>query len=278
VKKQPNLTNFPTYILATAKRKAQAQLRVFRTQIVRGSLCGYGVMFQKVLPSMFLEQIDDTRRKRHYSSVAVFWAWLNQILECNASCSKAVSLIQVWSRELGLPEPSSDTGAYCKARQRVSTEFLNAIDEKVQAHLEANISKRNLWRGHQLLAIDGTSVTLMDTEDNQEQYPQPSGQKAGCGFPVMGIVGMVNLSHGGIIEAKACPHTTHDSKVALHMLESIGEGDIVLGDRAFCSYQYITRIAHEGKGHSIMRLHQKRHGKLDWRRGKKLSSYERIVT
>lgn len=93
----------------------------------------------------------------------------------------------------------------------------------------------------------------------------------------MGIVGVVDLSHGGIIASKTCGHQKHDSRIAPQLLSCIGEGDIKLADRAFCTFEYIARITTERKAHVVMRLHQSRHRKLDWRKGEKLSKYERLV-
>ena len=48
----------------------------------------------------------------------------------------------------------------------------------------------------------------MDIEENQEVYSQPSGQKKDCGFPIMGLVAVVNHSHGGIEGVVKCFKTT----------------------------------------------------------------------
>jgi hypothetical protein len=53
-------------------------------------------MFEDVLPSSVLGELDPTRRQRHFGHLPVFWAWLAQILEGNASCSKALGFIQSW--------------------------------------------------------------------------------------------------------------------------------------------------------------------------------------
>jgi len=66
-----------------------------------------------------LEAHDPTCRQRHYGHIPVFWAWLSQILEANASCSKALGLIQAWCRASGLPVPQGDTSGYCSARMRL---------------------------------------------------------------------------------------------------------------------------------------------------------------
>ncbi len=44
------------------------------------------------------------------------------------------------------------------------------------------IIPENLWHGLTLKVIDGSSVQLMDTEANQEAYPQPGSRKPGCGW------------------------------------------------------------------------------------------------
>jgi len=94
----------------------------------------------------------------------------------------------------------------------------------------------------------------------------------------MGIVGMVNLSHGGVEGFETCGFRKHDARVAPQLLKHVEEEDIILGDRAFCSFEFIVRIVTERKGHVVMRLHQARHRKLDWRRGKRVSPIERLVT
>jgi len=51
-----------------------------------------------------------------------------------------------------------------------------------------------------------------------------------------------------------------------------------MADRAFSSYEYIARITNERKAHVLMRLHQARHRKLDWRKGKRVGANQRVVT
>lgn len=235
-------------------------------------------MFSRVRPGSFLEEIDPTVRQRHLGHIPVFWAWRAQIFEGNASCAKAVSLIQAWARANGLSGPSGDTGGYCQARCRIGSEFLVGVQARILRHLGAAVRPSDLWRGHVLKAIDGSSVQLADTTANQRAYPQPLGQKSGCGFPTMGIVGVLNLCLGGWDGFETCPHTAHGARLGRRpaLLKHVGEGDILLGDRAFCSFELIALLRDKG-AHAVMRLHQARHAKLDWRRGKKLSAIERLV-
>ncbi len=154
--------------------------------------------------------------------------------------------------------------------------FLQSIHERITAKLSARIGKEDLWNGLTLKAVDGSSVHLMDTEENQKAYPQSSSQKKGCGSPFFGMVGLLNLSHGGWEQIKTCPMSTHEINPAVELTQTLEANDLLMGDRAFGSYALIARCAQRG-AHVLMRLHQARERALDWNHGKRISKHERIV-
>lgn len=277
MKKQPFLTDFPLTVFATARRRLQAAIRSVAAIVTRSSLSGYSVLFSDVLPPHFLAEIDPTARQRSFGHLPVFWAWLAQILEANASCQKAVGHIQSWAATCGLPIPSSDTSSYCKARGRMSLDFLKHIHLRICLHLRSRVAGCDSWNGLNLKAVDGSSVQLMDTNENQEAYPQPTSQKEGCGFPLMGIVGLLDLGHGGWEHIETCPQSRHETIAAAKLTKHLAKDDLLLGDRAFCSYELICRCLAQ-KAHVLMRLHQARDRALDWTKGKKISPHERLVT
>lgn len=244
--------------------------------LVANSISGYALLFDEALPSDFLSSIDPTRRQRSFGHIPVMWAWIAQVLEGNASCSKALGLIQNWYQGSGLDAPAGGTAGYCLARGRLKESFLCKAAGKTTASLQRGISSSDLWNGHVVKSIDGSSVLLMDTESNQLKYPQPSSQKPGCGFPAMGVVALLNHSHGGWEGFETCDARMRDTRVAPRMLKHMDKGDVLLADRAFCSYEFCAQLM-EKKTHFVMRLHQARHRKLDWRKGKKISRNERIV-
>lgn len=278
MKKQPYLTNFPKYILATAKRKRQALIAQVREQIKKDKLSGYAVLFEEVLPASFLRSLDKTKRQRHYGHIAIFWAWIAQVLELNSSCSRGVSFLQSWYSSQGLPVPYGGTSAYCKARQRLPQTLLETVFKRVNQELSKTIQAEDLWCGLELKAIDGTNFSLMDTAENQGTYPQPTGQKEGCGFPSMGAIGLVNLSHGGIESLITTAWSTGEVKVATQLLKHLSEKDLLMADRAYCSYEYITRITTQRKGNILMRLHHARHKCLQWTEQETINENECLVT
>lgn len=234
------------------------------------------MQFSHILPADFLQGLSVSQRVRQYCNVVVFWTWLAQILEANASLSKAVSLVQAWCEDLNLPLPNEDTGAYSRGRGRLPMEFILAAGKRVNEHLNARIQPEDTYLGHVIKSLDGSSLVLDDTPENQEQYPQPSGQKPGCGFPVMGIMGVLNHAHGGWEHFAEGKLTAHDAPIYRKLLHCLNSGDIVCGDRAFCSYELMVSLK-EKQVDTLMRLHQARHRKLDWRKGKRLGRHQRLV-
>ena len=93
----------------------------------------------------------------------------------------------------------------------------------------------------------------------------------------MGIVGLLNLAHGAWVKVKTCKWSCQDSRAAASLVSSLEKDDLLLADRAFGSYELLARCQEQGT-QTLIRLHQARSKVLDWRRGKKLSPIERLVT
>ncbi len=54
-----------------------------------------------------------------------------------------------------------------------------------------------LWKGRPVRVVDGTGVSMPDTEENRESFSQPSGQQPGCGFPGMNLDAMQTCGDAG---------------------------------------------------------------------------------
>ncbi len=87
----------------------------------------------------------------------------------------------------GVEIPSTDTSAYCQARSRLPEKLLEQLFGKAAQSLEEKVTCEHLWCGRKVKVIDGSTVSMPDTLENQKAYPQPTNQKPGCGFPIAKI-------------------------------------------------------------------------------------------
>jgi hypothetical protein len=103
------------------------------------------------------------------------------------------------------------------------------------------------WQGHRVRLVDGATVTLADTEANQEAYPQPSSQKSGLGFPQCRVVGLFCLGSGALLDAATapCEGKGSDEQTLLRgMLDRLAHSDVLLGDSFFPTYFLLCELQH----------------------------------
>ena len=58
-----------------------------------------------------------------------------------------------------------------------------------------------LFHGRRVVIVDGTTVTMPDTPENQAAYPQHLRQKPGCGSPIAQMVVLLCLATGCVLDA-----------------------------------------------------------------------------
>ena len=258
-------------------KSALARLNEKMCDLKQSSLSELSDLFGRLVPSKHLlpKSEKDNSRQRIYSQNVTFWAFLSQMLSPMASCLGAVRKVQSYCSLRGLALPSSSTAGYCIARKRLKREDLLDIHGAVADSIQSQSNGANLWKGREVKVVDGTSISMPDTPENQERFYQPSGQKPGCGFPAVSIVACFSLTSGALLRWVESALKSHESRVFKKMIGFFNPGEVALGDRGFCSYTNIALLAEKGVD-AVMRLHQAR--RPDYRSGKRLGKYDRIVT
>ncbi len=79
---------------------------------------------------------------------------------------------------------------------------------------------------------------MPDTPENQAAYPQQSNQKAGLGFPITRIVGLISLSVGSVVAySTGAYHGKGSGETSLfsRVIDDIAKQDILLADQYYCT-------------------------------------------
>ena len=172
---------------------------------------------------------------------------------------------------------SAETGAYCQARKRLPEEFFSEVARQTGTALEANAKEQWLWKGRRVLAYDGSTVSMPDTPENQQAYPQPPQQKPGVGFPLARIAAFFSLSCGAVVDLAICRYSGKGNS-ELGMLRKLWDillpGDVMLADRYMCAWYEIFMLKERGVD-SVIRLSV--HRSADFRRGRRLGKGDHIV-
>ena len=99
--------------------------------------------------------------------------FLKQALNTDRSCQQAVDEAAIKRLTQSLPQCSTYTGAYCRARQRLLLSIVRSLVQYTGQQTSARAPSAWHWRGRPVRLVDGTTVPLPDTVANQKSYPQP---------------------------------------------------------------------------------------------------------
>ena len=208
-----------------------------------------------------------------FSPSRTFWLFLSQVLAADRSCRETVRKFLAWLALEQGRTASPKTGAYCQARSRLRLGGIETAYRQVAGEMERSGGK-DAWFGRRVRVFDGSSVSMPDTEPNQERYPQPNTQKPGCGFPVMRIVAAFSLATGAVIDV-AKGALTVSERILFHRLWPLLEpGDVALADCGFCSYADFYFLGQRGVD-CVMRNHHRRTVGLEL--VKKLGPKDRLI-
>lgn len=214
-----------------------------------------------------------------YTPAVTLWAFLSQVLfkDEQRSCVAAVSRVIVLLIALGQEPPSGNTGTYCRARAKLSVLVIRRLAREVADGCERKVPEEWLWQGRHVKLVDGSTVSMPDTEANQAAYPQSTSQEPGLGFPIARIVVLLSLATGMACDLAIGPYAgkeTGETALLRELLPRLEPGDILLADRHYCSYFMICLLL-AAEVDFVVRLHQLR--TADFRRGERLGAGDHVV-
>lgn len=224
-----------------------------------------------------VESLLPEHRERNYPPTVALSMFLGQAMSADGSCQNAVNEAMVNRLVNGLDVGSVNTAGYCFARKRLPMGMVSALARQTGELLGMRTPTDWLWQSRHVKLVDGTTVLMPDTEENQMRYPQHGGQAPGVGFPIARLVGVISLSTGAVLDAAMGPYKgkgTGEYGLFRRIKESFIEGDIMLADSYFCSYFLIADM--QARGVDVL---FEQHGarNTDFRRGKRLGKRDHQV-
>ena len=184
-------------------------------------------------------------RERCLDPVTTLHLFFVQVANGNTACHHLRHLTKI----------EVSASAYCQARTRLPLEVFKRLVSRVGDQLQGAPLAEQSWHGHRCFWVDGSSFSMSDTPELQEQFGQPGGQQPGCGFPVAHLMALFHAGTGMVLKMLSAPLRTHDLSQAIELHPSLRAGDIMVGDRGFCSYAHLALLT-QHQVHGVFRMHQ----------------------
>ena len=145
----------------------------------------------------------------------------------------------------GQTECSLNTGTYCKARKRLTLRLPQRLCKHLGEQLERCAAPLWGWRGRSVKLFDATTVSMPDTPQNQQTWPQSSRQKPGLGFPLARI----SLSSGAVIDYAVGPmkgKCSGEQALLRELSGSLFKNDLLLADALHSTWWAVQMLAQRG--------------------------------
>jgi len=124
-----------------------------------------------------------------------------------------------------------------QARERLGSAPLRSLFGRVAKPL-ATAETPGCWlAGRRMVAIDGMTLDVADSEVNAAEFGRPGVNKGEqSAFPQARVVAMAECGTRAMFDAVVGPYTTGENTLAVELVERLEPGMVLLADRGFCGY------------------------------------------
>jgi hypothetical protein len=206
-----------------------------------------GVLTRVFTPELIDRVVADTgrrevRRRLLPARVVVYYV-LGLALFADASYEEVMrhlvdglSWASGWARAWQVPTKAS----LFKARARLGPEPLQALFQEVARPMATEQTAAAFYSSLRLMAIDGTTLDLADTAENEARFGRPGSGRGELrsASPQVRVVGLAECGTHGIVAASPGPLSSGEATLARALLPALGPGMLLLADRYYYSYRF----------------------------------------
>jgi hypothetical protein len=156
--------------------------------------------------------------------------------------------------ELDCRSPSG--GSVTKARQRLPLAVWEHLFAWVSHQAQRLSEPWARWRGHRVVLLDGTCVSMPDTPSLHAAFGTPTGLHGSARYPLARMVALSLANTMTVISYAVGGYRTDETVLAESLLNTLQSGDLLIADRHFAAAHYYVRYQRAGL-EFLTRIHQR---------------------
>jgi hypothetical protein len=129
------------------------------------------------------------------------------------------------------------TAAIGRARRRLGVEPLKVLFGRVCRPVAVLGTAGAWYRCWQLVAVDGTTLDLADTEANDEFFGRPGSGRGMGAFPQARMVGLAECGTHAVFGAALGPLSVSEQTLSRQLFAHLRAGMLLLADRGFYGFE-----------------------------------------
>lgn len=175
-----------------------------------------------------------TVRRRRLPADRVVWLVVGMGLFRDRSIAEVVEHL-----DLVLPAPtgpSVSNSAIIQARDRLGAAPLEHLFDQLAEHWSQRSADEHRWRGLALYGVDGSTLAIADTPENEAEFGRPGSSRGSAGYPQLRLVGLFVLRSHLLAGLAIGPFDTGELTLVETLRDRIPDHSLTVFDRGFLSY------------------------------------------
>jgi hypothetical protein len=151
-----------------------------------------------------------------------------------------------WLLDPSSPVKVAGKSGISQARTRLGAEPLKELYEAVVTPLAERPTKGAWYRDWRLVTLDGSTLDVADTAENEKAYGRPGAGRGASAFPKIRFVGLLENGTHVLWSARMADYATDEMTLAQEVVPALEKGMLCLADRFFPSYRLWQAAAQTG--------------------------------
>lgn len=133
-----------------------------------------------------------------------------------------------------------------QARSRLGAEPLKKLYETLVGPIALEQTKGAWYRKWRLVSLDGSTLDVADTKQNEKEFGRPKAGRGTSAFPKLRFVALLECGTHVLWGAQMGNYATGEVTLAHQVVESLRGGMLCLADRLFFNYKLWQKAAQTG--------------------------------
>jgi hypothetical protein len=142
--------------------------------------------------------------------------------------------------------PIAGKAAISRARSRLGDKPMRLLYNEIVGPIATNHTKGAFYKKWRLVACDGSTLDVADTEENEKIFGRPNGGRGKAAFPQIRFVSLLEVGTHVLFETAYGKYSTSEHELANELFTKLKPGMLVLADRLFFSYDLWVKASESG--------------------------------
>jgi hypothetical protein len=189
-----------------------------------------------------------TKRRRRLPTEVVVWLVIGMALFRDRCIEAVAEHLRIGRRSPDEPGPAKS--ALMQARARVGPDPLAAVFDYTATEWALRSATQRPWRGLSVFGIDGTTLRVADTVENEQEFGRPGSSRPDrqAAYPQVRLVALMAVRSHLIAGARLAPYKTGETTMAQDLWATLPDNSLVIKDRGFVDYRAFHVITQASAG------------------------------